>query len=163
MTPPFSESQKVVTLPLFPPPPPHSPPANFWQVPKGIRISESGKIVLVKSRIQNPECGKILILEPKFLGFEIPNTAKRIWNPTKSKFHRRRLESSTRNLDSTAWNQESNWLSWTPLHEAKSYWSTILVYCPFSYFLRIKFNINSVSTGVTCIWTNWRQLYPCLA
>ena len=30
MTPPFSESQKVVTLPLFPPP---SPPANFWQVP----------------------------------------------------------------------------------------------------------------------------------
>ena len=26
MTPPFSESQKVVTLPLFPPP---SPPANF--------------------------------------------------------------------------------------------------------------------------------------
>ena len=31
MTPPFSESQNVVTLPLFPPP---SPPANFWQVPK---------------------------------------------------------------------------------------------------------------------------------
>ena len=31
MTPPFSESQKVVTLPLFPPP---SPSANFWQVPK---------------------------------------------------------------------------------------------------------------------------------
>ena len=29
MTPPFSESQKVVTLPLFPPP---LPPANFWQV-----------------------------------------------------------------------------------------------------------------------------------
>ena len=32
VTPPFSESQKVVTLPLFPPPPP-LPPANFWQVP----------------------------------------------------------------------------------------------------------------------------------
>ena len=31
MTPPFSESQKVVTLPLFPRP---FPPANFWQVPK---------------------------------------------------------------------------------------------------------------------------------
>ena len=30
ITPPFSESQKVVTLPLFPPP---FPPANFWQVP----------------------------------------------------------------------------------------------------------------------------------
>ena len=32
MTPPFSKSQKVVTLPLFPPP---SPPANFCQVPLG--------------------------------------------------------------------------------------------------------------------------------
>ena len=31
MTPPFCESQKVVTLPLFSPPPP--PAANFWQVP----------------------------------------------------------------------------------------------------------------------------------
>ena len=31
MTPPFSESQKAVALPLFPPPSP--PPANFWQVP----------------------------------------------------------------------------------------------------------------------------------
>ena len=31
MIPPFSESQKVVTLPLFPPP---LPPANFLQVPK---------------------------------------------------------------------------------------------------------------------------------
>ena len=31
MTPPFSEAQKVVTPPLFPPP---LPPANFWQVPK---------------------------------------------------------------------------------------------------------------------------------
>ena len=31
MTLPFSESQKVVTLPLFPRP---FPPANFWQVPK---------------------------------------------------------------------------------------------------------------------------------
>ena len=30
MTPPFSESQKVATLPLFPPP---LPRANFWQVP----------------------------------------------------------------------------------------------------------------------------------
>ena len=30
MTPPFSKSQKVVTLPLFPP----LPPANFWQIPK---------------------------------------------------------------------------------------------------------------------------------
>ena len=33
VTPPFSVSQKVVTLPLFPPPPPPLPPANFWQVP----------------------------------------------------------------------------------------------------------------------------------
>ena len=35
---PFLRSQKVVTLPLFPPP---SPPANFWQVPnvyQGVRI-----------------------------------------------------------------------------------------------------------------------------
>ena len=30
VTPPFSESQKVVTLPVFPPP---LPLANFWQVP----------------------------------------------------------------------------------------------------------------------------------
>ena len=33
MTPSFSESQKVVTLPMFPPP---LPPANFCQVPKRI-------------------------------------------------------------------------------------------------------------------------------
>ena len=36
MTPPFSESQKVVTLPLFPPP---FPPANSWQVPKLKRVT----------------------------------------------------------------------------------------------------------------------------
>ena len=33
MTPPFSESQKVVALRLFPPTPSPPPPANFWQVP----------------------------------------------------------------------------------------------------------------------------------
>ena len=36
MTPPFSEAQKVVTLPLFPPP---LHPANFWQVPKLKRVA----------------------------------------------------------------------------------------------------------------------------
>ena len=33
---PFLQSQKVVTLPLFPPP---SSPASFWQVPKAIESS----------------------------------------------------------------------------------------------------------------------------
>ena len=37
MTPLFSDSQKVVTLPLFPPPP---PPANFWQVPNDYAFVE---------------------------------------------------------------------------------------------------------------------------
>ena len=49
MTPPFSESQKVVTLPLFPPP---SPPANFWQVPNFFAIfSAIRKIKLAQIKI----------------------------------------------------------------------------------------------------------------
>ena len=41
MTPPFSESRKVVTLPLFPPPPP-PPPANFGLVHKSYRVNTRG-------------------------------------------------------------------------------------------------------------------------
>jgi len=62
---------------------------------KRIRISESGKFLLVKSEI---------------LGFGIWNTAQGIRNP------RLRLESSTWNPESTAKNQESkavyNYLAW---------------------------------------------------
>ena len=49
MTPPFSEAQKVVTPPLFPPP---SPPANFWQVPKFICVKGSSVCALTPARKQ---------------------------------------------------------------------------------------------------------------
>ena len=56
--------------------------------------------------------------ESGILGFGIRNTAQGIRNPTKdwntgSKFNRQRLESSTLNLESRAWNPESR-LSWIP-------------------------------------------------
>ena len=46
MTPPFSESQKVVTLPLFPPP---LPPANFWQVPNKTNYTRTHKFIYHKN------------------------------------------------------------------------------------------------------------------
>ena len=73
----------------------------------GIRILESGKLLLVESEIW-----EILRVESGILGFGIRNTAQGIrnpvndWNP-ECKFHLQRLESSTWNLESTVWNPES--------------------------------------------------------
>ena len=60
----------------------------------------------------NPESGKFLLLESAILGFGIRNTVQGIWNRTndwnsESKFYWQRLESSTWNSQSTAWNPES--------------------------------------------------------
>ena len=58
------------------------------------------------------ESGNVLLVESGILGFGIRNTAQEIRNPTNdwntgSKFNRQRLESSTLNSESTAWNPES--------------------------------------------------------
>ena len=60
----------------------------------------------------NPKSGKILLVESEILGLGIQNTAQGIWNPpndrnSESKFHRKRLKSSTWNPESTAWNPET--------------------------------------------------------
>ena len=66
-----------------------------------------------KQRIWFLESGKFLFVESAILGFWIQNTAQesgialnRTWNP-ESKFHWQRLESSTWNPESGAWNPES--------------------------------------------------------
>ena len=58
------------------------------------------------------ESGNVLLVESGILGFGIRSTVQEIRNPTKdwntgSKFNRQRLESSTLNSESKAWNPES--------------------------------------------------------
>ena len=62
----------------------------------------------------NPDSGirEFLIVESRILGFGIRNTAQGVRNPTNDcnpefKFHWQKLESSTLNLESTAWTPES--------------------------------------------------------
>ena len=55
---------------------------------------------------------QIVLVESRIMGFGIGNTTQGIRNPSidlipESKFHQQRLESSTCNPESTAWNPES--------------------------------------------------------
>ena len=71
------------------------------------RIPESGKFLLADTGI-----GENLLAESGILGFRIRNTAQGVWNPTndwypQSKFHWKKLKSSSWNLESGIWNLES--------------------------------------------------------
>ena len=75
-------------------------------------LSGSRSLLALCKEIHIPESKEFLPVESGILGFEIRNSAQGIRNPTtdwnpESKFHCQRLESSTWNLESGAWNPGS--------------------------------------------------------
>ena len=84
-----------------------------------IHLLMSGPSSLAKNRPLFRECG--------IMSFGMRNTAQGIRNPTKdwntgSKFKRQRLESSTLNSESTAWNPESTTVMETLMWGEHKFW-----------------------------------------
>ena len=88
---------------------------NVWETKENYikpHVRESGSCNPRNVSLWNPEYKKIFLVESGILGFGFRNTVQGIRYPTKnwnpeSKLHWQRLESSTWNLESTAWSPES--------------------------------------------------------